>query len=299
MLDDEQTHRLPESDADAAAGRGARRATSRLRSFDAARHPHPEGGQRPLRRAVRRGGDAVVPLRQPGVHRRRRRPGDAGDPQTNGLLRPAARRPRPSAPGTTAAFAATRTERGRELFTRLAPRLLEACPGHRRAGHRLQPVLRSSSAACRRAFSSSPCSWPSPGCSNWSCRSWPSRPSWPTRWRGGPPRSTPCSTRTSSPRSTITAERADMERAVAARRRFRGGHGRGPPPAPRTGLPRRRAGDERDRPRPSAPAAPSPTWPTSASRPWPPRPWPRRCGWAATSPATWRWWRWASAARAR
>ena len=125
MLADEQTHRLPEADAERAARRGARRLrpAAQLRRGG---HPHAEGRQRPLRRALPRGGAAVLALRQPGVHRRRGRSGDAGDAEADGLLQPGAGRRRPSAAGTTATSPPPRTERGRELFTRLAPRLLDA-----------------------------------------------------------------------------------------------------------------------------------------------------------------------------
>ena len=79
MIADEQTHRLPEADADrrrvaALCGYGD------LRRFDAAVEAHPEARQPPLRRAVSRGGGPVLALRQPGVHRGRGRPGDAARP---------------------------------------------------------------------------------------------------------------------------------------------------------------------------------------------------------------------------
>ena len=101
MIADEQTHRLPEDDARAAAGGGALRRGD-LRRFDAAVARTLKRGQPPLRRAVRRRGAAVVALRQPGVHRRRGRPADAGDADAHGLFQRRTASPRRCAPGTTA-----------------------------------------------------------------------------------------------------------------------------------------------------------------------------------------------------
>jgi len=45
-------------------------------------------------------------------------------------------------------------------------------------------ALPISSVDCRLGFSSRLCSWPTPNCLNWWCRSWPSRPDLPRPWRG-------------------------------------------------------------------------------------------------------------------
>jgi glutamate-ammonia-ligase adenylyltransferase len=63
-------------------------------------------------------------------------------------------------------IAATRTERGRELFTRLAPRLLDAANATGAPDDRLQPLRRLLRVAEQRACRSSRCSWPSRDCSS-------------------------------------------------------------------------------------------------------------------------------------
>ena len=124
MLADEQTHRLPESDAD----RGRVAALSgyeRLRSFDAA-------VERTLRTVNRRYGELFS-----GEEALSSRFGSLvftgvdDDPETlTTLARMGLTRPQAVSQAIRSwhhgHIAATRTERGRELFTQLAPRLLDA-----------------------------------------------------------------------------------------------------------------------------------------------------------------------------
>ena len=166
MIADEQTHRLPETDADRRKAIAALAGYARLRTLrrggrqDAASGQRPYGelfaGEEPL---SSRFGSLVFT-------------GVEDDPETLATLermgfsdaaQVAGDDPRA---GTTAASPRPRTERGRELFTRLAPRLLDAAHGDRRAGHRLHPLRRLLLAPVRRACSCSRCSWPSPSCSS-------------------------------------------------------------------------------------------------------------------------------------
>jgi glutamate-ammonia-ligase adenylyltransferase len=168
-------------------------------------------------------------------------------------------------------IAATRTARGRELFTRLAPRLLEACNavgapdvafrrfedffGGLSSGVQIQSLFLAQPRllellvqvlAYRAAAGHDP--GPQVGGPRRPARSGVLRPC----VAGGPGRE---------------AGWKDIG--------FEGGDGRGPPFPPRTAVPHRRAGDERPGRRRPTPGARSPTWPTSSSAAWPRRPWPR------------------------
>ena len=71
MLADEQTHKLPDADADRRRI-AALSGFDTLRRFDAATGRTLQNGQPPLRQAVRGRGAAVLEVRQPDLHRRRR-----------------------------------------------------------------------------------------------------------------------------------------------------------------------------------------------------------------------------------
>jgi glutamate-ammonia-ligase adenylyltransferase len=140
MIADDQTHKLPESDADrkkvaALWGHGA------LRGFDAVVGQILKGVNRRYG-ALFKGEEALSSRFGSLVFT-----GVEDDPETLATLK----RMGFSHPERVAAtirgwhhghIAATRTERGRELFTRLAPRLLDAAGRHRRPGRRLQPLQR-------------------------------------------------------------------------------------------------------------------------------------------------------------
>ncbi len=167
MISDEQTHVLPE---DAGARDRRRRAGGLRRSwpgFDAAVSGDAGDGERPLRRPVRRGRGPVQPVRQPGLHRRGGRSGDAGDPGADGLLpaRPGvgpdprlgtpAGRPRPAAPAGASCSPAW----PRACWRR--PRLPAPPTPPSIASPTSSQGLRPACRSCR-------CSWPSRSC----CSSW-------------------------------------------------------------------------------------------------------------------------------
>jgi hypothetical protein len=84
MVNDEQTHRLPE-DAGERLRVAALSGFAELATFDAEVEGVLARVNTRLRRAVRGGGAAVLRLRQPDLHRRGGRPGDAADAGAHGL----------------------------------------------------------------------------------------------------------------------------------------------------------------------------------------------------------------------
>ncbi len=122
------------------AGGGARR-LRQAAQLRRGHHADPEGRQRPLRRALPVGGAALLALRQPGVHRRRGRSGDAGDPEADGVFQP-------GLCGQDHPRLAPRPHPGHRHRAR--PRAFHpACaapagrrPGDRLAGRRVQPLRR-------------------------------------------------------------------------------------------------------------------------------------------------------------
>ena len=170
MLADEQTHRLPEVRRRAAAGRGARRATTTCARFDAAVTRHAEGRQRaatasssPRRSRCRRGSAAWCSPASTTIRRPWRPWRGWGSPT------------RPRCPQTIRGWhhgriPATRTERGPRAVH--PPGAAAAGGRRRRPARRTRPSTASptSSPACRRACSCSRCSWPSRSCSSWSSR---------------------------------------------------------------------------------------------------------------------------------
>ncbi len=94
---------------------------------------------------------------------------------------------------------ATRTERGRELFTRLAPRLLTALARPAPPDAAFQPLRRLLRRACRRGCRSSPCSWPSRELFELIVGVMAFAPRLARRWAAIRRRWTPCWTRASRP----------------------------------------------------------------------------------------------------
>ena len=139
--------------------------------------------------------------------------------------------PRRSAAGTTAASPPPAPSAGRELFTRLAPRLLDRPGRDRRAGRRLQPLLD----LLRRAVGgrADPVAVPGPARAVRPGRAgaWPSPRVWPRPWPAIRPPWTACWTPASSRRWTedsgvldqLVAEavgESDFEEAMDAVRRI-------------------------------------------------------------------------------
>ena len=270
MIADEQTHRLPEADAERRRV-AALCGEAPLRRFDAAVARILKTRQPPLRRAVRRGGGAVLALRQPGLHRGRGRPGDPGDPGAHGVLQPGPGRRRPSAPGTTAASPPPAPSAAASC----SPAWRRACwrrptpPARRTPPSTASPTSSRGLSAGRAGAVAVP--GPAASCSSWWSRCWPSRRGWPRTLARRPAALDAMLDRDffarfeegrgERGRSTRAVARADgFEAAMDAVRRVHREQ------AFRIGV--QVMSGAADAPR--RPARPSPTWPTSASRPWRP-----------------------------
>ena len=180
MIDDEQTHSLP--DDEPAASQRSRtflgyRRSGRLRAPTLLRHAAPRRG--PLRRAVRGGAEPRRPRRQPGLHRHRGRSRHAGDPaRARASPTPAGRR-RHRARLASRPLPRHRSARARELLTELMPRAAEGAWRDRRARRRrccrFDDFLGSLPAGVQlfSLFKSNP------ACSSWSPTSWAARRGWP------------------------------------------------------------------------------------------------------------------------
>ena len=104
------------------------------RSADSRRSPRSATATRRCSRRRR----ADLGIRQPRLHRRHRRPGDARDARAPRLSRSRPRSPARSAPGISAATRRCARPTARERLTEITPALLEALAGDRQCRRRLR-----------------------------------------------------------------------------------------------------------------------------------------------------------------